>query len=66
MIEDFMIRVHNWNANDIKSSCFDYYELYSAYKIKSNLGADAVIVPLFHDKNAMRDYIDEMEFGQLF
>ncbi len=30
-----------------------------AYQIKSKLGADAGIVPLFHDKNAMRDYIDE-------
>ena len=59
MIEDFMILVHNWDANEVKSSCFDYYELYSAYQIKSNLGADAGIVPLFHDTNVMRDHIDE-------
>ncbi len=66
MIEDFMIPVHNWDANEVKSSCFDYYELYSAYQIKSNLGAGVGIVPLFHDKNVMRDYIDKMEFGQQF
>ncbi len=27
MIEDFMIPFHNWDANDVKSSCFDYREL---------------------------------------
>ncbi len=33
--------------------------MYTANQIKGNLGADAGIVPLFHDKNVMRDYIDE-------
>jgi hypothetical protein len=33
--------------------------MYTAYKIKGNEGADAGIVPLFHDKNVMRDYVDE-------
>jgi hypothetical protein len=59
MIEDFMIPFHNWDANEVKSSCFDYCDLYSAYQIEISLGADAGIMPLFHDKNAMRDYIDE-------
>jgi hypothetical protein len=43
----------------VKSKCFDYCELYTAHLINSNLGAEAGIIPLFHDKNAMRDYIDE-------
>ncbi len=31
VIEDFMILIYNWDANETKSSCFDYCELYSAY-----------------------------------
>ncbi len=54
-----MITVHNWDAYEVKSFCFDYCELYTAYPIKGYLGADAGIVPLFHDKNVMRDYVDE-------
>ncbi len=51
--------MRNWDANEVKSTCFDYCELYTAHRIKGNSGADARIVPLFHDKNVMRDYIDE-------
>jgi hypothetical protein len=58
MIDDLMIIVHNWDAYEVKSGCFDYCELYTTYQIKGNLGADAGIVPLFHDKNVMRDYVD--------
>ncbi len=32
---------------------------YTAYQINSNLGANAGIIPLFHNKNVMRDFIDE-------
>ncbi len=59
MIDDLMIIVHNWHAYEIKSCCFDYCELYSAYQMKGNSGADAGIIPLFHDKYVMRYYIDE-------
>jgi hypothetical protein len=33
MIDDLMIIVHNWDAYDVKSCCFDYCELYTAYII---------------------------------
>ncbi len=56
MIEEISINVHHWDANEIKSNCFDYYEWYTAFQMKDNLGADVVIIPLFHDKNAMRDF----------
>jgi len=59
MIDDLMIPVHHWETYEVKSCCFDYCELYTAYQIKGNLGADAGIVPLFHDKNVMRDFVDE-------
>jgi len=60
MIEEaFIINVHHWETNDIKSNCFDYCELYTAFRIKDNLGVDAGIIPLFHDKNATRDFNDE-------
>jgi len=59
MIEEVSINVHHWETNDIKSKCFDYCELYTAFYIKYNLGADAGIIPLVHYKNAMRDFSDE-------
>ncbi len=59
MIEEISINVHHWETNDINSNRFDYCELYTAFQIKDNLGADAGIIPLFHDTNAMRDFSDE-------
>jgi len=59
MIEEVPIIVHHWGTNDIKLNCYDYCELYTAFHITDNLDADAGIVPLFHDKNAMRDFRDE-------
>lgn len=59
IMAEILIPVHHWDTNENKSHCFDYCELYTAYQIKGNLGADAGIVPLFHDKNAMRDFTDE-------
>ncbi len=59
MIEEVMTKVHHWETNDIKSNCFDYCEFYTAFQIKGNLGVDAGIISLFHDKNAMRDFNDE-------
>ena len=59
IIDDLKITVHNLDACEVKSCCFDYCELYTAYQIKGNLGADAGIVPPFHDKNVMIDYVDE-------
>jgi hypothetical protein len=59
MIDDLIITVHIWDAYEFKSCRFDNRELYTAYQIKGNLGADAGIVPLFHDNNVMRDYVDE-------
>ena len=59
MLEEITTKIRHWETNDIKSNCFDYCELYTAYRIKENLGADAGIIPLFHDKNAMRDFSDE-------
>ncbi len=53
MLEKVAAKVHNWETNDIKSKCFDYCELYTAYQIKENLGADAGIIPLYHDKKAI-------------
>ncbi len=39
-IEDFYIRVRNWDNNPIKSNkCIDFCELYSTYQIKGDLGA---------------------------
>ena len=59
MLEEVSTEVHHWETNDIKSNCFDYCELYTTLLIKDNLGADAGIMPLFHDKNAMRDFSDK-------
>ena len=59
MIEYVTTKVHHWETKDIKSKCFDYCKLYTDYQITKNLGADAGIIPLFHDKNAMRDFSDE-------
>ena len=59
MLEEVINKVHYWETNDIKSNCFDYCEMYTAYQIKENLGADAGIIPLFHDKNAKRDFSGE-------
>jgi hypothetical protein len=50
MLEEVTTKVHHWETNDIKSNCFDYCEMYTAFQIKDNLGADAGIIPLFHDK----------------
>ncbi len=58
-IEDISINVHHWDAVEIKSNCFDYCELYTAFQIKHNLGADGSIIPLLHDTNAMLDFSDE-------
>jgi len=58
ILEEVFTKVHHWETDDIKSNCFDYCELYTAFQIKSNLGADAGIIPLFHDKNALRDFSD--------
>jgi len=58
MIKEASINVHHWETNDIKSNCFDCCELYMAFQIKDNLGDDAGIIPLFRDKNAMRDFTD--------
>jgi hypothetical protein len=59
VINDFLIPVHNWDTNAIKSNCFDYCELHSAYHIKDNLGVGVGIIPLFHDPKAMTDFDDE-------
>jgi len=59
MLEEVSTEVHHWETNNIKSNGFDYCELYTAFQIKDNLGADAGIISLFHDKNAMRDSCDE-------
>ncbi len=66
MIDDLMITVHYWDSYEIKSCCFDECELDSAYQIKGNLGADASIVPLFHDKTVMRAMLTRTVSGQLF
>jgi hypothetical protein len=58
-IDDLIIPVYEWDGRDDKSHCIDFGEMYTAYQIKSNLGADAGIIPLFHDKHAMRDFNDE-------
>ena len=47
MIEDSMITIHNWDAYEVKSCCFDYCEMYTAYHIKGNLGADAALFRSF-------------------
>ena len=54
-----IIPVYDWDNRDDKSHCIDFGELYTAYQIRSNLGADAGIIPLFHDKHIMRDFSDE-------
>ncbi len=59
LIEELMINVHNWEAHENKSYCFDYCELYTAYQIKNNMDVDAGILPQFHDKKSMRDFIDD-------
>ena len=59
IIHDISIIVHHWDSNENKAHCFDYCEIYTAFQIKGNLGADAGIIPLFHDKNVMRDFSDE-------
>jgi hypothetical protein len=59
MLEEVTTKVHHLETNDIKSNGFVYFEMYTAYQIKENLGADAGIIPMFHDKNAMRDFSDE-------
>ncbi len=50
VFEEIMTKVHHWDTTDTKSNNFDYCELYTAFQIKKNLGADAGIIPLFHDK----------------
>jgi hypothetical protein len=58
-IEDLIIPVYDWENRDNKSHCFDFGEMCTAYQIRSNMGADAGIIPLFHDKHVMRDFSDE-------
>jgi hypothetical protein len=65
-IDDLIIPVYDWEDRDNKSHCIDFGELYTAYQIRSNLGADAGIIPLFHDKHVICDFSDEMAFGQQF
>jgi hypothetical protein len=64
-IVDIFIIAHHWEINDIKSKCFDCCELYTVFHIKNNLGADAGIVPLFHDKMLCAISMMKMNFGQL-
>ncbi len=59
MLEDILISIYHWDANEIKSNCFDYCQLYTTFQIKGNLSVNVIIIPLFHDKNAMRNLNDE-------
>ncbi len=59
MLEEVTTKVHHWENYDIKSNCFDYCEMYTAYQIKENLGSDVGIISLYHDKYSMRDFSDE-------
>ncbi len=59
MLEEVSTKVHHWETNDTKSDFFDYCELYTAFQIEGNFGADAGIIPLIHDKNTILDFSDE-------
>ena len=59
VIKDYLIPIHNWTANTIKSKCFNYCEIHLAYQIDGNLVANVRIIPRFHDNNATRDFADE-------
>jgi len=58
-LPDIEVSIYDWEDRTFKTTCFDYAVQYTMYNIDKNLGVDAGIVPLFENRDPMRDCVDE-------
>ncbi len=64
VIDEVATKVHHWDTNDIKSNCFDYCELYTAYQIKETLKPMPALFLCFMKKMLCAISAMKMGFGQ--